>query len=56
MTGDSYAQSELSQESWNDRLERVTNDTNELIAATRKMITQSRESLARANESLKMRP
>lgn len=56
MAGYEYAQSELHEEAWGARLKRVTDDTRHLIAATRKVINESRQCLASADESLKRPP
>ena len=51
-----YAFAELHEETWEHRMQRVTDDVRDLIAATRKVITTSREAMTAADETLKMRP
>jgi len=51
----SYARAELRQESWEQRVNRLSKETHDLVVATRVMIEQSRKSLARADEALRDR-
>ena len=52
MADDSFARDE---ESWDERLRRISKDTREFVVGTRRLIARSRESLALADESLKRR-
>jgi hypothetical protein len=51
MSDDSFPQE---QESWDERLRRITNETRALIVASRDLIARSRASLRLADERLKM--
>jgi hypothetical protein len=55
MADPAYARAELGEENWDVRLKRVSDDTRDLIAATRRVIDQSREYLAVADASLRTR-
>jgi hypothetical protein len=56
MSGDAYAQSELREELWENRLTRVNRKTRDLIAATRKIIDQSRAFMSAIDDRLALRP
>jgi hypothetical protein len=55
MAADHYAMSELAQETWGARMARVSHEIRDLVAATHKMIKDSRERMRDADRALSQR-
>jgi len=53
MAVDSYAQLELAEESWQSRIARVSNETRDIVSATRELIRISRDCIRDADRALK---
>jgi len=56
MGGDRYTISQRLEETWQQRITRIRDDTRDTIAATRKVIDSSLQALAAADENLKRHP